>query len=669
MLDAESEYQSVIDTINCIQSHGVTHRLSIPKMVIVGDQSSGKSSVLEAITKLSFPRDKEMCTRFATQVNLRRNTALEKDVLSARIEGEEEFNNLFRVVQLPMTFHGVIEQAVQVLCKKKSTDISDKVLELTLSGPTQTPLTIIDLPGFISTTSNDQDKSLPITISAINKRYLQDTRTMIIAVVQANVDLNTTRALSEASEYDPEGSRTIPIVTKPDCIQNGLLPDWIEVLLNRRRTMCHGYLVLRNAGFDQKELSWEAARLEEQRFFEADLWNSIPTDRKGRDAVKKFLGNLLFEHISREIPILKREVDAAIDTFKRDLAALGIPIANTDEARINLVDATMRLQPQVMAFLNADYNHTYLATFKNKPVDSSGQDPFFIRSSLLGLYKKYRADMSSKDSGLPISEVVRLVARYKGNDLPGFVSFTTFKNIINGHFLDGWRSITKAHVNTMHTHLTEAISSFITHVANPTARDVFTHVFGRFSRLQAIEIEKTIQNIIDDEATPFTFSRHYAETVHKERSKTTRIPALPREPSSAELTNDIEIATRTALGLSTPPSSVTGTPRTSQSESPPPFSQQQQSTNDWDDVHTSEEMIPCLRAYLKTARERIVDKVLMETIERHMIKGIQEYFSMVLSATNGEVACMLESPALKRQRADLEKKISDFEGILEELSK
>ncbi|KAG0286210.1 hypothetical protein BGZ96_009641 [Linnemannia gamsii] len=667
MLDAESEYQSVIDTINGIQGHGMTHRLSIPKMVIIGDQSSGKSSVLEAITKLSFPRGKDLCTRFATQVHLRRNTALEKEVLSARIEGEEEFNNLFRVVQLPMTFHGVIEQAVLILCKKKNTDISDRVLELTLSGPTQTPLTIIDLPGFINTTSNDQDKSLPNTISVINKRYIQDPRTIILAVVQANVDLNTTRALSEAGEYDPEGDRTIPIVTKPDCIQNGMHPDWMEVLLNRKKTMLHGYLVLRNTGFDQKDLTWEAARLEEQRFFETDLWSPISADRKGRDAVKKFLGNLLFEHISRELPILKREVDAAIDAYKRDLVALGTPIANTDEARIKLIESTMRLQPQVIAFLNADYDHTYLAMFKNKPIGSSGQDPYFIRSSLLSLYKKYRADMSSRDSGVPTTEIMCLVARYKGNDLPGFVSFNTFKNIVNGHFLDRWRSITKTHVKTMHAHLTEAISSFIAHVANPIARDVFTHVFGRFSRLQVIEIEKTIHNIIDDEATPFTLSRHYSETVHMERSKNNWIPALPCEPSPAsELTND--------SGFVTPPASETesavpAAPEAPQTGPPALPLQQQQSASNWDDVHTSDEMIPCLRAYLKTARDRIVDKVLMETIERHMIKGIQEYFSMVLSATNGEVACMLESPALKRQRVDLEKKIAAFEGILEELSK
>lgn len=78
-------------------------------------------------------------------------------------------------------------------------------------------------------------------------------------------------------------------------------------------------------------------------------------------------------------------------------------------------------------------------------------------------------------------------------------------------------------------------------------------------------------------------------------------------------------------------------------------------------------MFPCLQAYLKTARERIVDKVLMETIERHMIKKISEYFVMLYKVSSGELQCMLESPALKYRRQDLETKIKDFESILNEL--
>ncbi|KAF9331904.1 hypothetical protein BG006_005245 [Podila minutissima] len=699
MFDGNAEYQSVNDKINKFHSLGLTHKLSIPQMAIIGDQSSGKSSVLEAITKLSFPRDKEMCTRFATRVNMRRNSALTEDMLSARIEGEDAFNARHKVVESPMTFQGVIKDAMSVICN--NSQISDKVLELTLSGPAQFPLTLIDLPGFISTTSDGQDKTLPDTISSINLRYITDPRTVILAVVNASVDLNTSRALREAAVHDPEGERTIPIVTKPDRIESGLISDWIEVILNKRKTMKLGYLVMRNMSYEQNTLSWEDSCVEEDKFFASDLWNAVSTDRKGRKSVKRFLGNLLYEHVSRELPALKREVDAALDTYKRDLKEMGAPIADTNEARENLTLATLKLQPRVIGFLNADYDHDYIAAFKKKPIPSDSQDFYFARSSLLKLYSEYHSAMSSGCNHPSTSEIVLQVARYKGNDLPGFVSFTTFKNIVNGHYLDGWRSLTKEHVRQMHRYLSDALTSYIAHIADATARDVFTHVFDRFSRNQLTKIEETISDIFEDESTPFTLSRHYTDII-EERSRNVQIPALTRESSVIDMIKGSEAP---PSFFSTQESSQNGTPspsspgpspngdsahaplqngdpvdsqlKNSDSAPPPlsqprnnnsaPSSQQQWINSDWNDRRTTDEMFPCLQAYLKTARERIVDKVLMETIERHMIKKISEYFVMLYKVSSGELQCMLESPALKNRRQDLETKIKDFENILNEL--
>ncbi|KAG0349630.1 hypothetical protein BG005_010882 [Podila minutissima] len=678
MFDGNAEYQNVNDKINKFHSLGLTHKLSIPQMAIIGDQSSGKSSVLEAITKLSFPRDKDMCTRFATLVNMRRNSALTEDTLSARIEGEDAFNARHKVVEAPMTFQGVIKDAVSVICS--NSQISDKVLELTLSGPAQFPLTLIDLPGFISTTSDGQDKTLPDTISSINLRYITDPRTIILAV---------------AAVHDPEGERTIPIVTKPDRIESGLISDWIEVILNKRKTMKLGYLVMRNMSYEQNILSWEDACLEEDKFFASDLWNAISADRKGRKSVKRFLGNLLYEHVSRELPALKREVDAALDTFKRDLKEMGAPIADTSEAREKLTLATLKLQPRVNGFLNADYDHEYIAAFKKKPIPSDGQDFYFARSSLLKLYNEYHSAMSSGCNHLSKPEIVLQVARYKGNDLPGFVSFTTFKNIVNGHYLDGWRSLTKEHVRQMHRYLSDALTSYIAHIADAAARDVFTHVFDRFSRNQLTKIEETISDIFEDESTPFTLSRHYIDII-EERSRNVQIPALTREPSVIEMIKG-NVASTPPSSISTQGSSQNGPPspsspgplpngdsahaplqngdsaHSSQNGGPSrnndsaPSSRQQWINSDWNDRRTTDEMFPCLQAYLKTARERIVDKVLMETIERHMIKKISEYFVMLYKVSSGELQCMLESPALKYRRQDLETKIKDFESILNEL--
>ncbi|KAF9911595.1 hypothetical protein EC991_003059 [Linnemannia zychae] len=669
MFNPNSEYQAVFDKISKVHSHGMSLNLSIPRMAIIGDQSSGKSSVLEAITKLSFPRDKGMCTRFATLVNLQRNSTLPKDMLSAKIEGEDAFNKRFAVVEPGISFDGVIQEAVAILCKEVG--ISDKVLELTLSGPTQSPLTIVDLPGFIRTIEDNMDKTLPEAIRSINRRFIKDSRTIILAVVPANNDLITSTSLSEAGSVDPAGERTIPIVTKPDRIEDGLLPDWIEVILNRRKTMKLGYLVMRNSAHKDKETSWEESCQEEEKFFESDVWNAVPAERKGRGAIRQYLGKVLHEHISRELPAFKREIDVALDKFKRELVSMGTPIEDTDEARLRLNLANTTLQPQIINFLNANYDQEYLSAFKDKPIDKTGLDPYFVRSSLLRLYREYRLAMFNECNRLSRPDILRHVMRYKGNDIPGFVSFTTFKNIINGHYLDGWKAVTNDHVRNMHEHLSKALSGFIDCVADASSRDVFIRVFERFSRDQSDSIKKTIQDIFQDESSPFTLGLQYQEAVKKDRAKTNRTPSSARGQSIDLNKPNGDSSQSTYIS---PPASQTGPPDT-----PPPShndrmlsssaqdgDSMQQDVN-WDDEHSTVEMMPCLQAYLSVARERIVDKVLMETIERHMINRIGGYFELIIKASNSDIACMLESPMLKRQRHDFETKITDFEGILNDL--
>jgi len=137
-----AEYQTIIDKINKIRSYGLNKMITIPQIAILGDQSSGKSSVLEAITKLSFPRNIETCTRFATQVSLRQN---ERAALSAHIDDEPEFNKRYHSMEATADIHPIISEANRILCSR--VEISDKVLEITISGPTLSPLTIIDLPG------------------------------------------------------------------------------------------------------------------------------------------------------------------------------------------------------------------------------------------------------------------------------------------------------------------------------------------------------------------------------------------------------------------------------------------------------------------------------------------------------------------------------------------
>ena len=81
----------LLEKIDRLFACNVGEHVDLPQLVVVGDQSSGKSSVLEALTKLPFPRESGLCTRFATQITFRRSqeTHVIVSVIPAQDASEE----------------------------------------------------------------------------------------------------------------------------------------------------------------------------------------------------------------------------------------------------------------------------------------------------------------------------------------------------------------------------------------------------------------------------------------------------------------------------------------------------------------------------------------------------------------------------------------------------
>ncbi|KAF7724041.1 hypothetical protein EC973_001417 [Apophysomyces ossiformis] len=654
------EYQNIIDKINKIRSYGLNKMITIPQIAILGDQSSGKSSVLEAITKLSFPRNIETCTRFATQVSLRHGITSQ---MSAFIDGESEFNKRYQAQNANWDVHAIVTAANKILCA--NAEISEKVLEITISGPSLSPLTIIDLPGYINTTIDGQDKAIVQTIRTINTRYIKDNRTIILAVVPANVDLNNIYVLGEAERYDQNNERTIPIVTKPDAIEPDLLPNLIQTILNKRKFMKLGYLVMRNSSYKDINMPWEdARRLEEEFFRSSPLWSQVPDANKGRVSVKIFLGELLYNHIKKELPFLKKDILELVFKYEKEIDGLGSPVLSAGMAKTKYFEFILKLKSSLVAFLDGDYSFDYISqcnsNFKKQnsvttDIDinassaneddadncepvllDSESDYRFVRSSLYRLYQRYNVVMNKDNYMLPTDEISDLVLRYKGNELPGFIPFTTFTKIYM-ETLSRWRDTTRTHVLIIHQFLYKAISRFLTFSADSQIKDTLLLEFDKFYGFQVDKIEKEIDNIFTDERTPFTMNKYYYDNITKSRKKRA-------EQQVQQLAN------------------ITYTQSTTTVE------QQQSIDVNYNEQLAVEDLQEQLTSYCKVARKRIVDVLLLQTIERHLIKNIHLYFDMLIAVDDETIASLLIDSAVKQQqRKDLENKVDILRRSLLEL--
>ncbi|KAF9346160.1 hypothetical protein BGX26_002353 [Mortierella sp. AD094] len=350
--------------------------------------------------------------------------------MSAHIEDEPEFNERHRAQDAAPNIHPIIDEANHILCS--NVEISDKVLEITISGPTLTLLTIIDSPGYINTTVDDQGKSIVETVRTINTGYIKDSRTIILAVVPANVDLNNIFVLGESERYDPTNERTIPIVTKPDTVEPDLLPNLIYTLLNKRKFMKLGYLVMKNSAFKDIDISWDEARQHEDNFFKSsELWRQVPENRKGR--------------ISKELPFLKKEILDLIGGCEKEIVSMGPEVSNITVAKARYFESILNLRSSLTALLDGNYSAEYISKHKlditndlsaatkdnnndnntfegisdDDGTDDNSDDDFppllnegdnyFIRSSLHRLYQRYNHALSQHKYILTADKMNELV--------------------------------------------------------------------------------------------------------------------------------------------------------------------------------------------------------------------------------------------------------------------
>jgi GTPase SAR1 family protein len=245
-----------LNQVDRIRANGVGNHIALPQLVVCGDQSAGKSSVLHGITGIPFPRQDGVCTRFVTQIsvrhepNHRRNTAT---IIphSSRTEDEKARLSAFRrevsdLAHLP----GIIDEASRLMGVQGVHGLVDApnfaadVLHLEIIGDTGLHLTLVDLPGLISVSENEDDVQL---VGDLVNSYLENSRSIILAVVPASSDVDTQSIIQRARRFDKDGLRTVGIITKPDLINDGTEGRVARLANNADRTKLKlGFFLVKN---------------------------------------------------------------------------------------------------------------------------------------------------------------------------------------------------------------------------------------------------------------------------------------------------------------------------------------------------------------------------------------------------------------------------------------
>lgn len=200
--------KKMIEIRNILSKVGQSSALTLPSIVVIGSQSSGKSSVLEAIVGHEFlPKGSNMVTRRPIELTLI-NTP----------DSNSEYGEFPDLGFKTPDFSSVQRTLTDLNLAVPDTEcVSDDPIRLSIYSPNVPDLSLIDLPGYIQVVGQNQPLELKQKITELCDKYIQPPN-VILAISAADVDLANSTALRASRRVDPRGERTIGVVTKMDLV-------------------------------------------------------------------------------------------------------------------------------------------------------------------------------------------------------------------------------------------------------------------------------------------------------------------------------------------------------------------------------------------------------------------------------------------------------------------
>lgn len=314
---------------------GVQNPIDLPQIVVVGSQSSGKSSVLENIVGRDFlPRGSGIVTRRPLVLQLvnapastKPNGVKQEDGANtdaaANADEWAEFNHL--PGKRFHDFNKVREEIIRDTDAKtgRNAGISASPINLKITSPNVLTLTLVDLPGLTRVPVGDQPKDIERQIRSMVVRFIEKGNAIILAVTAANTDLANSDGLKLAREVDPEGTRTIGVLTKVDIMDEGT--DVVDILAGRIIPLRLGYVPVVNRGqrdIDNKKAISSALEAE-RAFFENHKAYRNKSSYCGTPYLARKLNLILMMHIKQTLPDIKARISSSLQKYSAELHSLG----------------------------------------------------------------------------------------------------------------------------------------------------------------------------------------------------------------------------------------------------------------------------------------------------------------------------------------------------------
>uniref|UniRef100_A0A8C7NKR8 Dynamin-1-like protein n=1 Tax=Oncorhynchus mykiss TaxID=8022 RepID=A0A8C7NKR8_ONCMY len=334
--------ETLIPIINRLQEVFLTvgaEIIQLPQIVVVGSQSSGKSSVLESLVGRDFlPRGLGIVTRRPLVLQLVNVPPLAERRLQENGIKADEWGTFLHSKNQIFTDFLEIRKEIEEETERSSggnKGISPEPIYLKIFSPHVLNLTLVDLPGITKVPVGDQPEDIEAQVQEMILSFISNPNSLILSVSPANSDLATSDALKLAREVDLDGRRTLLVVSKLDLMDAGT--DALEVLLGRVIPVRLGIVGVVNRS--QHDINTQKSIEDTARDEQAFLQRHYPSlaSRCGSRYLARTLSRLLMHHIRDCLPELKRRVTVLSAQYQARLSSYGQPVEDHSSTLLQIV--------------------------------------------------------------------------------------------------------------------------------------------------------------------------------------------------------------------------------------------------------------------------------------------------------------------------------------------
>lgn len=509
--------------------------IKLPTIVVVGDQSASKSSVLESLSGVALPRGKGIVTRCPLILRLihQENLPAPYAVISTTLDQSQSSSENTRRIDNLSDVGRNVQQLTNVLAEGKEKGISSKPIYLSVYGPQYPDLTMVDLPGITRVPIGEQPKNIEYQIKSMIQEYIAPPENIILSVIPLGVDFSTSEGLLMASRVDPNGKRTIIVATRPDEVTERGLDVKMRISI-QQLALRIGIVVVKNRTQDELDqgIDWATSRQQELAYFRkhpelapylshdpssrpmdyTSLTSYSPdADRKiyvGSNTLASILVTLQSQAIRESFPDIKAKVQSLLQSESEKLARLPNGCTTVSECRMRLKQLWDNCTHDLQQIQNGNYSN------------DDGNDQLHLYARISDACKQCTKAIHLR-VGNPFEEayidIIRKVMKENGGrELTAQASDNVFRSLVEREI----KAVLEPYQNAVQN-VRDLLYSILDHILTRQVRDFpnlkanLRTLFEHFLERQIGVVQQRMQELFESEQRPYTLDTYYFDTVRK----------------------------------------------------------------------------------------------------------------------------------------------------------